>query len=125
MKKRILGLKIDTNRISWAIVEENISDLPQFPHSDLQYEIKEDKYIVDSSDDEVITFKIANFENEKDRQQFKNGILNKYRSLFGADSKEETGLCYMIYSDNLYSIDHKKLQTRAIHAMDWFIEVIK
>jgi hypothetical protein len=30
----------------------------------LQYEIKEDKYIVDSSDDEVITFKIAN-ENEK------------------------------------------------------------
>jgi hypothetical protein len=31
----------------------------------------------------------------------------------------------MIYSDNLYSIDHKKLQTRAIHAMDWFIEVIK
>jgi hypothetical protein len=60
MKKRILGLKIDTNRISWAIVEENISDLPQFPHSDLQYEIKEDKYIVDSSDDEVITFKIAN-----------------------------------------------------------------
>jgi hypothetical protein len=30
----------------------------------------------------------------------------------------------MIYSDNLYSIDHKKLQTRAIHAMDWFIEVI-
>jgi CRISPR/Cas system Type II protein with McrA/HNH and RuvC-like nuclease domain len=28
MKKRILGLKIDTNRISWAIVEENISDLP-------------------------------------------------------------------------------------------------
>jgi hypothetical protein len=36
----------------------------------LQYEIK-DKYIVDSSDDEVITFKIANFENEKDRQQFK------------------------------------------------------
>jgi hypothetical protein len=70
MKKRILGLKIDTNRISWAIVEENISDLPQFPHSDLQYEIK-DKYIVDSSDDEVITFKIANFENEKDRQQFK------------------------------------------------------
>jgi hypothetical protein len=50
-----------------------------------------------------------------------NGILNKYRSLFGADSKEETG--YMIYSDNLYSIDHKKLQTRA--TMDWFIEVIK
>jgi hypothetical protein len=42
MKKRILGLKIDTNRISWAIVEENISDLPQFPHSDLQYEIKEE-----------------------------------------------------------------------------------
>jgi hypothetical protein len=30
-EKRILGLKIDTNRISWAIVEENISDLPQFP----------------------------------------------------------------------------------------------
>jgi hypothetical protein len=52
----------------------------------LQYEIKEDKYIVDSSDDEVITFKIANFENEKATIQ--NGILNKYRSLFGADSKE-------------------------------------
>jgi transcriptional regulator with XRE-family HTH domain len=65
-KKRILGFKL-INR-SWAIVEENISDLPQF--SDLQYEIKEDKYIVDSSDDEVITFKIANFE-KRERQQFK------------------------------------------------------
>jgi hypothetical protein len=60
----------------------------------------------------------------KRQATIQNGILNKYRSLFGADSKEETGLCYMIYSDNLYSIDHKKLQTRAIHAMDWFIEVI-
>jgi hypothetical protein len=58
----------------------------------------------------------------KRQATIQNGILNKYRSLF--DSKEETGLCYMIYSDNLYSIDHKKLQTRAIHAMDWFIEVI-
>jgi hypothetical protein len=49
----------------------------------------------------------------KRQATIQNGILNKYRSLFGADSKEETGLCYMIYSDNLYSIDHKKLQTRA------------
>jgi hypothetical protein len=86
----------------------------------LQYEIKEDKYIVDSSDDEVIFLKLR----MKRQATIQNGILNKYRSLFGADSKEETGLCYMIYSDNLYSIDHKKLQTRAIHAMDWFIEVI-
>jgi hypothetical protein len=69
-----------------------------------------------------LLLKIANFENEKTGNN--SGILNKYRSLFGADSKEETGLCYMIYSDNLYSIDHKKLQTRAIQ-MDWFIEVIK
>jgi hypothetical protein len=37
----------------------------------------------------------------KRQATIQNGILNKYRSLFGAD-KEETGLCYMIYSDNLY-----------------------
>jgi hypothetical protein len=34
MKKRILGLKLIRIE-SAAIVEENISDLPQFPHSDL------------------------------------------------------------------------------------------
>jgi hypothetical protein len=68
-EKRILGLKIDTNRISCDCRRKHFRS--KFPHSDLQYEIKEDKYIVDSSDDEVITFKIANFENEKDRQQFK------------------------------------------------------
>lgn len=121
MKKKILGLKIETNRISWAIVEENVSKLPSFPPSEEAYEIKEDKYIVDSTEEDVVVFKIVHFDNPKDRETFKTELRKKYSNIFGADSKEETGLYYLIFSDNIYSDNQRELQERAIHAMDWLI----
>lgn len=125
MKKKILGLKIEANRISWAIVEQHISDTPEFPRSETPYEIKEDKYLVDSTGEKVVVFQIMNFENSKERSIFKEELQKKHSNVFGADSKEETGLCYLIFSDDSYSTNQKELATRAIHAMDWFIDILK
>lgn len=124
MKNKILGLRIDVDAIGWAIVEENVSEFPKFPRSEVAYEIKEDKYIVDSTGDDVVVFKIMNFENAKAREKFKVELQKKHSNVFGADSKEETGLCYLIFSDNIYSDNQRALQEIAIHAMDWFVDVL-
>ena len=124
MKKRILGLRIDIDAIGWAIVEENVSEFPTFARSEVDYEIKDDKYIVDSTGDDVVIFKIVSFENVKAREKFKNELKKKHSNVFGADSKEETGLYYLIFSDNIYSDNQRMLQERAIHAMDWFVDIL-
>lgn len=124
MKKKILGLRIDVDAIGWAIMIEKVSELPIFPKSEIDYEIKSNIYIVDSTGEDVVVFEIVNFESPEKREKFKVNLQKKYPSIFGADSKEETGLCYLIYSDNLFSTNERDLQERAIRAMDWFIEII-
>jgi hypothetical protein len=125
MQKKILGLKIGTNVIGWAVVSEYVSELPIYPFSETTYEIKEDKYIVDSTENEVVVFKIVNFESFSDREKFKTDLKSKFRNVYGADSKEKTGVCYLIFSDRIYSNNQHDLQVRAIKAMDWFIEILK
>ena len=124
MKKKVLGLSINVDAIGWAIVEENVSEFPNFSQSEMDYEIKDDKYIVDSTGEDVVVFKIVNFENSKARERFKVELQKKHSNVFGADSKEETGLCYLIFSDTIFSDNQRDLQVRALHAMDWFIEKI-
>lgn len=127
MGKRILGLMINAGSIGWALVEEYVSDVPDYPYSsENKYELKEDKYLVDSSEKQVLTFKILQFENRASLEKTKMELVKKYKTIAGADSKESTGKHFIIFTDNLIenSNTERELQVRAIHAMDWFLEQI-
>lgn len=126
MKKRVLGLSINPGEIGWAVVEKYVSDFPEFPKTSTPYEIKDDTYIVDSTGDDVLVFKIFSFDSLEKRENFKKEIFKNYPALVGADSKPETGVYYLIMSDVNFNLKTKanEYMKRAIHSMDWFLERI-
>jgi hypothetical protein len=127
MNKKILGLTINVSEIGWALIAKYVSDFPEFPKPEnVDREIKEDKYIVDAVDGKLIVFKIFSFADEKSRNEFKEKVVKQYPWLIGADSKPETKMFYTIISDIHFDpSDANYFMTRAIYAMDWFIEVVK
>ncbi len=128
---KVLGLKIDTNAIGWALVEDWFLGfpLPEFDTKSKKGYVIQDDFITDNTEEPTIVSKVLKTENMEEIELIADEILKARGKLLCAASKDGK---FFIYSDAFEFKERKYIEDvaqrfseRIRKTLDYYIDNLK